>query len=115
MEGNHRMSTLHGHINASEQTHTAPEEAQEVWLMVEGLDAVAELGDGADNDHTAAFSGDKECDWCGESSGSGYFVAVRDQNYRVCSMCWGRAPAYVDFRREGHSHEEARRRLSGNA
>jgi hypothetical protein len=82
--------------------------------MIEGLDAVAELGGVVENDRTAAVLGKKECDWCGESSGNGYFVAIREQNYKVCSICWGRAPDYVDFRREGQSHDEARRRLNGH-
>jgi len=96
-------------------SHTAMswDDPQEVWLMVEGLDAL----EGAEHrkaDGKAEPVLRKECDWCGEVSSNGYFVAVRDQNYQVCSICWGRSPDYVDFRREGASHEEACRRLTGN-
>lgn len=99
------MSEVSEQVKPTYHNHTVSDESQEVWLMIEGLEALEELGD------TPSM---KECDWCGESSSSGYFVAVRDQNYKVCAICWGRSPSYVDFRREGHSHEEACRRLSGN-
>lgn len=93
--------------------HGAWDEPQEVWLMIEGLDALETLDDPATANATLPL-GRSQCDWCGETSGTGYFVAVREQNYRVCSICWGRSPAYVDFRREGYSHEDACRKLSGN-
>lgn len=100
-----------------DQTGRAPmnlDAPQEVWLMVEGLDTALEDADISEADGIEEPLLRKECDWCGEVSSSGYFVAVRDQNYQVCPICWGRSPAYIDSRRAGYSHEDACRMLSGN-
>lgn len=89
------------------------DEPREVWLMIEGLEE-AESAAAREEGGVGEPLLRKECDWCGETSSSGFFVAVGDQNYQVCSICWGRSPAYVDFRREGHSHESACQKLAGN-
>lgn len=107
------MSDMRGHGALDAKGPMTWEEPEEVWLMVEGLDAL-EGTDGREVGGRTKPLLKENCDWCGERSGSGYFVAVRDQSYQVCPMCWGRAPAYVDSRRAGHSHEEACRMLSGN-
>ena len=104
------MSNLNEQGTLDRRGSMTGDDPQEVWLMIEGLD-------GLDFQEASGSTRPllrENCDWCGESSGSGYFVAVRDQNYQVCPICWGRSPAYIDSRRAGFSHEEACRMIGGS-
>ena len=88
---------------AGSQAPVQADELDAVWLM---LDCFDEL-----EGHAAPA---ELCGWCGErQEGSGYFVASQDERFRVCPICWGRAPDYLDLRREGLTHADALRRVSG--
>lgn len=92
-------------MTAQEARSPSPtaEEMDEVWLMLDCFDEI----DGVPPE---------PCGWCGErQGGSGYFVASRDERFRVCPICWGRAPDYLDRRREGLAHAEALRQVVGGA
>ncbi len=54
---------------------------------------------------------DAHCDWCGDTRGSDYFVVARGKHHLLCSLCWGRSPAYQEMLQEGTTHESALRRL----
>jgi hypothetical protein len=51
------------------------------------------------------------CDWCGQPRGSEYVVAAQDRCDALCPICWGRSPAYLEWRGEGLTHEAALDRL----
>lgn len=53
------------------------------------------------------------CEWCQEHRSPGHFVVAGRERYAVCSLCWGRAPEYLDLRREGAGHAESVARLCG--
>jgi len=93
--------------------HRAWNELKEVWLMVEGLDGLEPLSTNGEEEVRDTFLIPSACDWCGESASSGYFVAIEEERYGVCAICWGRSPSYVEFRREGLPHLEAYRKLVG--
>ena len=51
------------------------------------------------------------CAWCQGACSGGYQVVADDACYSLCALCWGRAPAYMEFRQEGMEHADALRRL----
>ncbi len=90
----------------NEANRSSRGDLEEVWMMVDGLEDVADISPNASSSETT-------CDWCEEPSSSGYFVAISDERYGLCPICWGRSPDYVELRREGFSHESAYRKLMG--
>jgi len=93
-------------------TGRGAEDLERVWLMVEGLDGLDGVGGGTsgagDDDvsdgpiGTAPMGGAAACAWCGDApAGAGYFVAAREERFSACPEYWGRAPEYLDLRRDG--------------
>jgi hypothetical protein len=71
----------------------------------------AELYDEVDDDAAGLGEMRDACDWCGQPRGSGYVVAAPDRCDALCPICWGRSPAYLEWRGEGLTHDAALNRL----